>query len=55
MNHPAQLSELTSKHETLEAKLEEAMQHPSIDDLEISDLKRQKLVLKDEIAKLQTA
>jgi len=53
MNHQAHLSELTSKHEVLEAKLEEALLHPSIDDLEINDLKRRKLLLKDEIAKFQ--
>ncbi len=55
MNVQAHLSELNSKHQALEAKLEEALLHPSVDDLEINDLKRQKLMIKDEIAKLEAA
>ncbi|MGI9482006.1 MAG: YdcH family protein [Hyphomicrobiales bacterium] len=55
MNVQAHLSELNSKHQALEEKLEEALLHPSVDDLEINDLKRQKLMIKDEIAKLEAA
>lgn len=55
MNVQAHLSELNSKHQALEAKLEEALLHPSVDDLEINDLKRQKLMIKDQIAKLKAA
>lgn len=53
MDLQAHLSELTSKHQALEAKLEEALALPSTDDLEINELKRQKLFLKDKIARLQ--
>ncbi len=53
MNVQAHLSELSTKHQALEEKLEEALLHPSVDDLEINDLKRQKLMIKDEIAKLK--
>ncbi|MGI9371237.1 MAG: YdcH family protein [Hyphomicrobiales bacterium] len=53
MTVQAHLSELTTKHQNLEEKIEEALHHPSVDDLEINDLKRQKLMIKDEIAKLK--
>ena len=47
------LQELVRKHGDIERMIEEAMMHPSIDDLEISELKRRKLMLKDQIAKLE--
>ena len=50
----AHLTELNSKHKKLEQRLEEVMQHPSADSLEIAQLKREKLKLKDELNKLQT-
>lgn len=53
MSHEAQIRELESKHRALEQELEEELQHPSADDLHIAELKRQKLQLKDEIARLQ--
>ena len=46
------LAELHKKHGELERRLDEMKHHPSADDLEIADLKRKKLALKDEIAKL---
>ena len=46
---PTHLAEL----EVLEAEITEARAHPSTDDLEIAELKRRKLLLKDEIARLQ--
>jgi uncharacterized protein YdcH (DUF465 family) len=36
----------------LELEIYEAQKHPSCDDLEISELKRRKLLVKDEIARL---
>ena len=47
------LQELVRKHGDIDRKIEEAMMHPSVDDLEISELKRRKLMLKDEIARLE--
>lgn len=47
------LEELQRKHGDIERELDEAMAHPSVDDLEIISLKRRKLALKDEIAKLK--
>ncbi len=46
------LAELEERHRMLEDELSEALQHPSIDDLELRELKRRKLQLKDEIARL---
>ena len=48
------LEELQRKHGDIERELDEAMLHPSVDDLEIVTLKRRKLALKDEIEKLRT-
>lgn len=47
------LEELQRKHSDIERELDEALAHPSVDDLEIVSLKRRKLALKDEIAKLK--
>ena len=41
--------ELQKKHEALSSKIEEAQRSPSTDDLYISDLKKQKLRLKEKI------
>jgi hypothetical protein len=47
------LAELERRHRALEREIEEALQHPGIDTLALTELKRKKLVLKDEIAKLR--
>jgi hypothetical protein len=47
------LVELERKHQALEMELIEALAHPSIDDLKIAEIKRRKLMLKDEIARLK--
>ncbi len=49
----AHLAELERKHETLENELHEALNHPSTDDLKIAELKRKKLLVKDEIERLR--
>jgi len=46
------LAELEQRHRMLEDELTEALQHPSTDDLALRELKRRKLQLKDEIARL---
>ncbi|ODT07070.1 MAG: DUF465 domain-containing protein [Mesorhizobium sp. SCN 65-20] len=53
MSLASHLEELQRKHGDVERQLDEAMNHPSIDDLEILALKRRKLALKDEIEKLK--
>ena len=52
MNMPSHLDQLRAKHEALSQRIEEEQKHPGTDDLEIATLKRQKLQLKDEIARL---
>ena len=53
MSIETHLSELQRRHSALEAELNEARAHPSIDDLTIVELKRRKLLVKDEIARLR--
>ncbi len=47
------LTELERRHANLEKELETAKHHPSMDELAIGKLKRQKLKLKDEISRLR--
>lgn len=54
MSLKAHLESLERKRDELKAKLEDYLAHPSTDDLAIAELKRQKLLLKDEITKIQT-
>ena len=53
MSIQSHLAELERKHQSLENELNDALAHPSIDDLTIADLKRRKLHVKDEIARLR--
>lgn len=53
MSLESHLAELQRKHGDLERAIDEALSHPSTDGLEIADLKRRKLALKDEIEKLR--
>ncbi len=47
------LAELEKRHQALEQEINEALTHPSTDDLQIAELKRRKLHVKDEIARLK--
>ena len=49
----AHLVELERKHKILENELHEALVHLSTDDLQIVELKRRKLMVKDEIERLK--
>src|SRR5437660_10947947 len=49
----AHLVELERKHKILESELHDALLHLSTDDLEIVKLKRQKLMVKDQIERLR--
>ncbi len=53
MELEARVSALTSKHTELEHAIEEETQHPLPDSLRISEWKREKLRIKDEIYPLQ--
>jgi hypothetical protein len=47
------LSELEKRHQALELQISEALNHPSTDDLQLVELKRRKLHVKDEITRLR--
>lgn len=47
------LVELEARHRALEAEIDEALAHPSTDDMKIAELKRRKLQVKDEITRLR--
>jgi hypothetical protein len=49
----AHLVELERKHKLLESELHQALLHLSTDDLEIVELKRRKLMVKDQIERLK--
>jgi hypothetical protein len=53
MSMQSHLSELERRHRALEEEIAEALAHPSTDDLKIAELKRRKLQVKDEIARLR--
>ena len=53
MSMQSHLAELERRHRALEEEISEALAHPSTDDLKLAELKRRKLLVKDEIARLQ--
>jgi hypothetical protein len=53
MSIEAHVEALQRRHRALETEITEAHAHPSIDDLEIVLLKRRKLLVKDELARLK--
>lgn len=53
MSLSADLADLEQRHQALESQISEALTHPSSDGLLIAELKRRKLLVKDEIARLR--
>jgi hypothetical protein len=49
----AHIAELSVKHQRLDEKIREEIQHPGFDEIVITALKREKLRLKDEIERLR--
>jgi len=49
----AHIEELTEKKDSLQRQIEEEMNHPLVDTLKLSELKRKKLRLKEKIEKLK--
>jgi hypothetical protein len=47
------LAELERRHQALESEISEALAHPSTDGLTIAELKRRKLLVKDEITRIR--
>ena len=54
MSLGAHLTELKKKHAHLSQRVEEAQRSPAMDDLRLRELKKQKLRLKEEIARLDS-
>ena len=52
MDLSARIRQLSVRHRSLEHKIELETRHASVDDVHLSELKKQKLRLKDEIAAL---
>ena len=52
MSMSSHLQELRKKHQHLSDAVEAAQRNPGMDDLEISKMKKQKLHLKEQIARL---
>ena len=55
MSLGSHITELRKKHEALSAEVEKATRSPGISDLHVSALKKQKLRIKEEIARLEQA
>lgn len=53
MSLETHLAELERKHRSLDQEIAKATQHPATEEQELRGLKRRKLQLKDEIAKLR--
>jgi hypothetical protein len=53
MTTKSHLEELEQRHKALEDEITQALAHSSTDDLTITELKRRKLLLKDEIERLR--
>jgi len=53
MTNKVHIADLERQHKALEDKIAESLAHSSADDLKIAELKRRKLVLKDEIERLR--
>jgi len=53
MTTEVHIAELERQHKALEYQIAEALAHSSTDDLKIAELKRRKLLLKDQIERLR--
>jgi hypothetical protein len=53
MSMQSHLAELEKKHQALEQEINDCLTHPAVDDLKIVELKRKKLLVKDEIERLR--
>jgi hypothetical protein len=53
MNIEVQIAELEEKHQKLEAEIEEELTHPGSNSLHITELKREKLRVKDQMELLR--
>jgi hypothetical protein len=52
MSFQAHHAELERRHQALQEKIYKSQRHPSCDDLKITELKRRKFFVKDELTRL---
>lgn len=53
MSMQSHLAELEKRHQALESEINDCLTHPAVDDLKIVELKRRKLLVKEEIERLR--
>ena len=53
MSMQSHLAELEKKHQALEQEITDCLTHPAVDDLKVVELKRKKLLVKDEIERIR--
>ena len=53
MSLQGHIVELQRRHEALEREIEEEQNHPSSDDARVTELKRKKLLIKDQMKRLE--
>lgn len=53
MSMQSHLAKLEERHQALESEINDCLTHPAVDDLKVVELKRRKLLLKDEIERLR--
>jgi hypothetical protein len=54
MSRETHLSALGQRHDALDKEIAKELAHPAKDELKLAEMKRRKLQLKDEIAKLRS-
>ncbi len=53
MSMESHIAELQRRHAALDRQIHDALARPSVDDLQLSELKRKKLALKEQIERLR--
>lgn len=53
MSLQSHLAELEKKHKALDDQIHDCQAHPAVDDLQVVELKRKKLLVKEEIERLR--
>ncbi|MEM7489144.1 MAG: DUF465 domain-containing protein [Pseudomonadota bacterium] len=55
MSLTSHLQELRKKHETLSRQVEEEQRSPAVDSIALAEMKKRKLAIKEQIARLDAA
>jgi len=52
MSMESHIAELKRRHAAIDREISDAFSHPGVDDLQVTELKRKKLALKEQIERL---